>query len=56
MLDRRVVEGLSLDSHAAKCAEIFGIPSRMVQRAQYVRSAVAIHCLSQILNRVTSAT
>ncbi|KAK0221916.1 DNA mismatch repair protein MutS [Armillaria fumosa] len=30
----RVVEGLSLVSHAAKCAEIFGLPSRVVQRAQ----------------------
>jgi DNA mismatch repair protein MSH5 len=33
----RVAEGLSLDSHAAKCAEIFGIPPRIVERAQYVR-------------------
>lgn len=32
-----MAEGLSLESHAAKCAEIFGIPSRIVQRAQYVR-------------------
>lgn len=34
---RRVAEGLSLDSHAAKCAEMFGIPLRLVRRAQYVR-------------------
>ncbi|KAJ7610685.1 DNA mismatch repair protein MutS [Mycena rosella] len=32
-----VAEGLSLDSHAAKCAEIFGVPARIVQRAQHVR-------------------
>ncbi|KAK0244297.1 muts domain V-domain-containing protein [Armillaria nabsnona] len=30
----RVAEGLSLVSHAAKCAEIFGLPSRVVERAQ----------------------
>jgi len=28
---------LSLDSHAAKCAEIFGVPLRIVERAQHVR-------------------
>ena len=32
----RVAEGLSFDSHAAKCAEIFGVPRRVVERAQYV--------------------
>ena len=39
LMNDRVAEGLSLDSHAANCAEIFGIPSRLVQRAQYVRLA-----------------
>lgn len=33
----RVGEGLSLESHAAKCAAMFGIPTRMVERAEYVR-------------------
>lgn len=33
----RVAEGLSLDSHAAKCAELFGVPAPIVDRAQYVR-------------------
>lgn len=36
----RVAEGLSLESQAAKCAEIFGIPSRIVKRAQYVTSVL----------------
>jgi DNA mismatch repair protein MSH5 len=33
----RVAEGLSLESHAARCAEIFGIPGRLIKRAQHVR-------------------
>jgi DNA mismatch repair protein MSH5 len=33
----RVVEGLSLDSHAGKCAILCGLPGRIVQRARYVR-------------------
>ena len=36
----RVAAGLSLESHAARCAERFGIPFRIVQRAQYVRQAM----------------
>jgi DNA mismatch repair protein MSH5 len=39
----RVAEGLSLDSHAAKCAEIFGVPTRIVQRAQHVRCVKPIY-------------
>ncbi|KAJ3525628.1 hypothetical protein NM688_g8376 [Phlebia brevispora] len=34
----RVGRGLGLNSHAAMCAEIFGIPRRIVKRAEYVRS------------------
>jgi len=34
----RVAKGFSLDSHAAMCAEIFGIPRRIANRARYVRS------------------
>ena len=30
--------GLSLDSHAARCAQMFGLPPDIVQRAQYVKS------------------
>ncbi|KAG1751159.1 DNA mismatch repair protein MutS [Suillus lakei] len=33
----RVSPGLSCNSHAAQCAMMFGLPSRIVQRAQYVR-------------------
>lgn len=36
----RVAKGLSLDSHAATCAEIFGIPRRVARRARYVRSVL----------------
>ncbi|KAF8957258.1 hypothetical protein BDZ97DRAFT_2079293 [Flammula alnicola] len=46
----RVAEGLSLDSHAAKCAEIFGIPSRIVDRAQYVSRLLSSHQLSLLLD------
>lgn len=34
----RVAPGLSLRSQAARCAEIFGIPHELVERAQHVRS------------------
>lgn len=43
LLWHRVAEGLSLDSHAAKCAEIFGVPTRIVRRAQYVRFVKSFH-------------
>ncbi|KAF9019023.1 hypothetical protein BDZ89DRAFT_1103526 [Hymenopellis radicata] len=46
----RVAEGLSLVSHAAKCAEIFGVPSRVVQRAQYVSEVIANHELGTLLD------
>ncbi|KAJ7505221.1 muts domain V-domain-containing protein [Mycena galericulata] len=46
----RVAEGLSLDSHAAKCAEIFGVPSRIVQRAQHVSRLISMHELGQLLD------
>ena len=32
----RAVDGLSLESYAARCAELFGVPAHVVQRAQYV--------------------
>lgn len=33
----KVAEGLSLDSHAGKCAILCGLPTRIVERARYVR-------------------
>ncbi|KAF8158870.1 muts domain V-domain-containing protein [Mycena galopus ATCC 62051] len=50
----RVAEGLSLDSHAAKCAEIFGVPSRIVQRAQHVSHLISTHELGKLLDEVMS--
>jgi hypothetical protein len=32
----RAVNGLSLESHAARCAQLFGVPAHVVLRAQYV--------------------
>ena len=32
----RAVNGLVLESYAAHCAELFGVPAHVVQRAQYV--------------------
>lgn len=46
----RVAEGLSLDSHAAKCAEIFGVPSRLMRRAQYVSHLLSTHELGRLLD------
>ncbi|KAF8073753.1 DNA mismatch repair protein MutS [Lyophyllum atratum] len=46
----RVAEGLSLDSHAAKCAEIFGVPARLMQRAQYVSHLLSAHELGRLLD------
>lgn len=34
------MNGLSLESHAARCAELFGVPAHVVQRAQYVTCAL----------------
>uniref|UniRef100_A0A8H7Y3V9 DNA mismatch repair proteins mutS family domain-containing protein n=1 Tax=Psilocybe cubensis TaxID=181762 RepID=A0A8H7Y3V9_PSICU len=51
----RVAEGLSLDSHAAKCAHIFGIPSRIVERAQYVTNLLTTHKLSLLLDEQMSS-
>jgi len=46
----RVAEGLSLDSHAAKCAELFGVPTRIVDRAQYVSHLLSTHELGGLLD------
>ncbi|KAF4617915.1 hypothetical protein D9613_005905 [Agrocybe pediades] len=45
-----VAEGLSLESHAAKCAEIFGVPTRIVKRAQYVTNLLSTHKLNLLLD------
>ncbi|KIK69506.1 hypothetical protein GYMLUDRAFT_66815 [Collybiopsis luxurians FD-317 M1] len=50
----RVAEGLCLDSHAAKCAEIFGIPYRLVQRAQYVSRLLSAHEIGRLLDEAMS--
>ncbi|KAL6304396.1 DNA mismatch repair protein MutS [Sparassis latifolia] len=46
----RVAKGLSLDSHAALCAEIFGVPRRVAQRARHVSKLLAMHALGQLLD------
>ncbi|KAI0731903.1 DNA mismatch repair protein MutS [Fomitopsis betulina] len=46
----RVAKGLSLDSHAAMCAEIFGIPRRVARRAQFVSQLLATHELGQLFD------
>ncbi|KAG6868979.1 hypothetical protein C0993_006501 [Termitomyces sp. T159_Od127] len=50
ILQQTVAEGLSLDSHAAKCAEMFGIPLRLVRRAQYVSHLLSRHELVRVLD------
>ncbi|KAF8442923.1 DNA mismatch repair protein MutS [Boletus edulis BED1] len=45
----RVAPGLSLSSHAAQCAAIFGLPRRVVARAQYVSELLAKHELGKLL-------
>ncbi|KAJ3854057.1 DNA mismatch repair protein MutS [Lentinula lateritia] len=45
-----VMEGLSMDSHAAKCAELFGIPPRLVQRAQYVSQLLSSYEIGRLLD------
>ncbi|KAJ3865547.1 muts domain V-domain-containing protein [Lentinula novae-zelandiae] len=45
-----VMEGLSMDSHAAKCAELFGIPPRLVQRAQYVSHLLSSYEIGRLLD------
>ncbi|KAG6377088.1 muts domain V-domain-containing protein [Boletus reticuloceps] len=45
----RVAPGLSLSSHAAQCAAMFGLPRRVVARAQYVSELLAKHELGKLL-------
>ncbi|KAF4590716.1 MutS protein msh5 [Pleurotus pulmonarius] len=46
----RVAPGLSTESHAAKCAEVCGLPLRYVQRAQYVSELISKHEIVQLLD------
>ncbi|KAL1699469.1 DNA mismatch repair protein MutS [Schizophyllum commune] len=43
----RVAEGLSLNSHAAQCAEIFGLPAEICARAQYDLKSTALALASR---------
>ncbi|KIJ54568.1 hypothetical protein M422DRAFT_73531 [Sphaerobolus stellatus SS14] len=46
----RVAKGLCLDSHAAKCALVFGIPPRLVRRAQTVSNLLSAHAVNDLLD------
>ncbi|KAH9941054.1 muts domain V-domain-containing protein [Amylocystis lapponica] len=46
----RIAKGLSLDSHAAICAEVFGIPRAVAQRARYVSKLLVTHELGKLLD------
>ncbi|EJC98525.1 uncharacterized protein FOMMEDRAFT_96519 [Fomitiporia mediterranea MF3/22] len=46
----RFAPGLSLDSHAARCAQMFGLPSAIVRRAQRVSSVLATHDITRLLD------
>ncbi|KAI9443370.1 muts domain V-domain-containing protein [Lactarius indigo] len=48
------VNGLSLESHAARCAELFGVPAHVVQRAQYVTELLSTHELPRLLDEAIS--
>ncbi|KAI0304271.1 muts domain V-domain-containing protein, partial [Multifurca ochricompacta] len=50
----RAVNGLSLESHAARCAQLFGIPSHIVQRAQYVTELLSVNELPKLLDEAIS--
>ncbi|KIK45627.1 hypothetical protein CY34DRAFT_22463 [Suillus luteus UH-Slu-Lm8-n1] len=51
----RVSPGLSRNSHAAQCATMFGLPSRIAQRAQYVSKLLSDHELGQLLEERMTA-
>ncbi|TCD61354.1 MutS protein msh5 [Steccherinum ochraceum] len=46
----RVQKGLWLHSHAALCAEIFGIPRQVARRAAYVSRLLSQHEIGQLLD------
>ncbi|KAH7915490.1 DNA mismatch repair protein MutS [Hygrophoropsis aurantiaca] len=51
----RVAPGLSLNSHAAQCAAMFGVPRRVVERAHYVSQLLAAHELGDLLEEDMTA-
>ncbi|KAI0802089.1 muts domain V-domain-containing protein [Irpex lacteus] len=46
----RVASGLSLNSFAATCALLFGLPRQVVQRARHVTHLLSIHELGRLLD------
>ncbi|KAF9267356.1 hypothetical protein L218DRAFT_970816 [Marasmius fiardii PR-910] len=46
----RAAGGLSLESHAAKCAETCGVPTRIVLRAQHVSEMLSNYEITQLLD------
>ncbi|KAJ3574002.1 hypothetical protein NP233_g2059 [Leucocoprinus birnbaumii] len=48
----KVAEGMSLDSHAGKCAALCGLPHRIVQRAGYVSNLISQHEINKLLDEV----
>ncbi|TFY68394.1 hypothetical protein EVG20_g3567 [Dentipellis fragilis] len=46
----RVALGLSTHSHAARCAELYGIPAEIIERAQYVSQLLSDHDIPQLLD------
>lgn len=46
----RVAPGLSVNSHAAQCAAFFGLPTRVVNRAEYVSELLAEHEIGKLLD------
>ncbi|KAH9980113.1 DNA mismatch repair protein MutS [Lactifluus volemus] len=50
----RAVNGLSLESHAARCAELFGVPAQVVRRTQYVTELLSAHELPKLLDEAIS--
>lgn len=46
----RVAPGLSLRSHAAQCAELYGLPKPVVERAQYISELITVHEIGRLLD------
>ncbi|KAL5519837.1 hypothetical protein ACEPAG_1497 [Sanghuangporus baumii] len=46
----RVAPGLSLESHAARCAQMFGLPPSIARRAQYVSNLYSTHNITRLLD------
>ncbi|KAL5501790.1 hypothetical protein ACEPAH_9050 [Sanghuangporus vaninii] len=46
----RVAQGLSLESHAARCAQMFGLPPSIARRAEYVSNLFSTHNITRLLD------